>query len=191
MAKAATQTRGTKARASTTPAQSEAAEPVDAITLLKADHREVERLFDEYDKARRSDRKGRLVDEICTALKIHTRIEEEIFYPAVEPKIDEEIVLESYVEHDGAKLLINDLLASKPGDRFYDAKVKVLSEKIRHHVQEEERWLRGMFAQARRTDLDMDELGARLSARKAALQAEAEGKGLPAAKPTAVKASKG
>ncbi|MBV9842760.1 MAG: hemerythrin domain-containing protein [Sphingomonadaceae bacterium] len=163
------------------------AEAIDAIALLKADHRAVEELFDAFDKARRSDRKAKLVEQICTELKIHTMIEEEIFYPAVEPKIDDAIVLESYVEHDGAKVLINDLLASTPKDRFYDAKVKVLSEEIRHHVQEEEKWLRGMFAQARRTDLDMTELGAKLAARKAELKRKAEKDGLPAAKPTAVK----
>ena len=174
-------------------AQSEAPETeqtVDAIALLKADHRAVDDLFEEYDKARRSDRKAKLVERICTELKIHTIIEEEIFYPAVEPKIDESIVLEGYVEHDGAKLLINDLLAAKPRDRFYDAKVKVLAEEIRHHVQEEEKWLRGMFAQARRTDLDMDALGAKLAVRKAELQREADKNGLPPAKPTTLKLPK-
>ena len=172
---------------SETPASEE---PVDAIALLKADHRAVEELFDEYDKARRSDRKAKLVERICTELKIHTMIEEEIFYPAVEPKIDEAIVLEGYVEHDGAKVLINDLLGSKPQDRFYDAKVKVLAEDIRHHVQEEEKWLRGMFAQARRSDLDMDALGAKLAARKAELKRKADKDGLPPAKLAAVKLPK-
>lgn len=158
------------------------AEPDDAITLLKADHRKVEALFDEFDKARRSDSKAKIVAQICTELKVHTQIEEEIFYPAVRARIDEAIVDEGYVEHDGAKVLINDLEASHPGDRFYDAKVKVLSEEIRHHVQEEERWLRGMFSQARRTDLDMAALGEQLGARKAELMAQAaKGKGLPPA----------
>jgi hypothetical protein len=125
------------------------AEPVDAIALLKADHRVVDALFDEFDKARRSDTKARLVAQICTELKIHAMIEEELFYPIVRPKIDPDIVDEGVVEHDGAKVLINDLSAAKPTDPFYDSKVKVLAEDIRHHVQEEERWLRGMFAQAR------------------------------------------
>jgi signal-transduction protein with cAMP-binding, CBS, and nucleotidyltransferase domain len=157
--------------------------PTDAIALLKADHRRVEALFEQFDQARRSDRKARIVEEICTELKIHTMIEEEIFYPAVKPKIDASIVEEGVIEHDGAKVLINDLAKADPKDDYYDAKVKVLSEEIKHHVAEEERWITGMFAQARRTDLDMEELGARLAARKEELMAQAKKKGgLPVAK---------
>jgi signal-transduction protein with cAMP-binding, CBS, and nucleotidyltransferase domain len=157
--------------------------PTDAIALLKADHRKVEALFEQFDQARRSDRKARIVEEICTELKIHTMIEEEIFYPAVKPKIDASIVEEGVIEHDGAKVLINDLAKADPKDDYYDAKVKVLSEEIKHHVAEEERWITGMFAQARRTDLDMEELGARLAARKEELMAQAKKKGgLPVAK---------
>ena len=157
--------------------------PTDAIALLKADHRKVEELFEQFDQARRSDRKARIVEEICTELKIHTMIEEEIFYPAVKPKIDASIVEEGVIEHDGAKVLINDLSKADPKDDYYDAKVKVLSEEIKHHVAEEERWITGMFAQARRTDIDMEALGARLAARKQELMAQAKKKGgLPAAK---------
>ncbi|WP_404710259.1 hemerythrin domain-containing protein [Sphingomonas sp. MMS24-J13] len=161
--------------------------PIDAISLLKADHRAVDGLFEEFDKARRSDTKARLVEQICNELKIHTIIEEEIFYPAVRPKIDADIVDEGVVEHDGAKVLINDLVAAKPTDPYYDAKVKVLSEEIRHHVQEEEKWLRGMFSQASHTDLDMDKLGAELATRKAELKALADAGKLPQAKMSAVK----
>jgi hemerythrin superfamily protein len=175
------------AKVATPPKAMAAAEPVDAIALLKADHRVVDALFEEFDKARRSDTKARLVKEICDELKIHTIIEEEIFYPAVRPKIDPDIVDEGVVEHDGAKVLINDLAAAKPKDPFYDSKVKVLAEDIRHHVQEEEGWLRGMFAQARRTDIDMAELGAKLAARKAELKAQAAKKKLPAAKLSAIR----
>lgn len=157
--------------------------PTDAIALLKADHRRVEQLFEQFDQARRSDRKARIVEEICTELKIHTMIEEEIFYPAVKPKIDPSIVEEGVIEHDGAKVLINDLAKADPKDAYYDAKVKVLSEEIKHHVAEEERWITGMFAQARRTDIDMEALGAKLAARKEQLTAQAKKKGgLPAAK---------
>lgn len=156
--------------------------PIDAIELLKADHRRVEDLFEQFDKARRSDTKARLVDQICTALKIHTQIEEEIFYPAIRPKIDPALVDEGIVEHDGAKLWINDLSKTTPDDPFYDAKVKVLSEDIKHHVGEEERWLRGMFAQSRRTDIDMADLGAKMAARKGELEAKAERSKLPTAK---------
>ena len=113
--------------------------PTDAIALLKADHRKVEQLFEEFDQARRSDSKARIVEQICTELKIHTIIEEEIFYPAVKPKIDAAIVEEGVIEHDGAKILINDLAQADPKSDYYDAKVKVLSEEIKHHVAEEER----------------------------------------------------
>lgn len=161
--------------------------PTDAITLLKADHRKVEELFEEFDKARRSDRKAAIVEQICTELKIHTVIEEEIFYPAVKPKIDPAIVDEGVVEHDGAKVLINDLERADPKDDYYDAKVKVLSEEIKHHVAEEERWITGMFAQSRRTDIDMEALGARLQARKDELLKQAKSKaGLPIARLSAV-----
>jgi hypothetical protein len=157
--------------------------PTDAITLLKADHRKVEDLFEEFDKSRRSDRKAAIVQQICTELKIHTMIEEEIFYPAIKPKIDGAIVEEGVIEHDGAKVLINDLAQSDPKADYYDAKVKVLSEEIKHHVAEEERWITGMFAQARRSDLDMDALGARMAARKEELLAQSRKKGgLPVAK---------
>ena len=157
--------------------------PTDAIALLKADHRKVEELFQQFDEARRSDSKARIVEQICTELKIHTMIEEEIFYPAVKPKIDASIVEEGVIEHDGAKVLINDLAKADPKDDYYDAKVKVLSEEIKHHVAEEERWVTGMFAQARRTDIDMEVLGAKMAARKQELMEQAKKKGgLPAAK---------
>ena len=158
--------------------------PNDAIALLKADHRKVEALFEEFDKARRSDSKARIVEQICTELKIHTMIEEEIFYPAVKRKIENpSIIEEGVIEHDSAKVLVNDLARADPKDEYYDAKVKVLSEEIKHHVAEEERWITGMFAQARRTDLDMEALGARLAARKEELLAQASKKGgLPVAK---------
>ena len=155
----------------------------DAIALLKADHRKVEQLFASFEEAKGNSRKEKLAKEICTELKIHTLLEEEIFYPALQGKIEQDLLDEAYVEHDGAKVLINDLAQADPNDDYYDAKVKVLSEEIKHHVAEEERWITGMFAQARRTDLDMEKLGARMAARKQALKAEAEEKGaLPIAK---------
>ena len=73
---------------------------------------------------------------------------------------------EAHVEHDGAKVLIAELMDGSSKDEFYDAKVKVLSEQIKHHVREEERRGDGIFAQARETDVDMDDLGARMMARK-------------------------
>src|SRR5687768_4391827 len=94
----------------------------DAIALLKADHRTVEDLFEQYEKASGS-AKAKIAQQICVELKVHTMIEEEIFYPAFRGKIDDDLLDEAYVEHDGAKVLINDIVAGKPGDDFYDAKV--------------------------------------------------------------------
>ena len=111
----------------------------DAIALLKADHRKVEDLFAEFEAAKGAARKQTLVRQICTELSAHTVIEEEIFYPACRGKVEEGLLNEGYVEHDGSKVLIAELLASAPSYEFYDAKVKVLSEQIEHHVHEEER----------------------------------------------------
>ncbi len=152
----------------------------DAIALLKADHRKVEELFASFESARGADRKQKLVQQICTELTVHTIIEEEIFYPACKGAVEEDLLSEAYVEHDGAKVLIAELLASAPDEEFYDAKVKVLSEQIEHHVEEEEKRVEGMFSQARKAGLDMDALGDRMRARKEALTAQFEAQGLPA-----------
>jgi hypothetical protein len=142
----------------------------DAIALLKADHRKVEGLFEQFEKATSSERKQKLAHEICTELKIHTTIEEEIFYPAFVGKIEDDTLTEAYVEHDGAKVLVNDIEASTPADEYYDSKVHVLSEEIKHHVKEEEMPAEGMFAQCRKTDVDLVELRDRMLARKEELQ---------------------
>jgi len=152
----------------------------DAIALLKADHRKVEGLFEEFEKARSDSRKVALVKEICTELTIHAMIEEELFYPACKGKIEADLLDEAYVEHDGAKMMIAQLLSGAPGADFYDAKVTVLSEEIEHHVKEEEQPGEGMFAQARAADIDMDALGAQMRARQAELKAKFEAEGLPA-----------
>jgi hypothetical protein len=152
----------------------------DAIALLKADHRKVEGLFEKFEKAKDAATKKSLAQQICTELSVHTAIEEEIFYPACTGKIEEDLVKEAYVEHDGAKVMIAEILASSPGDDFYDAKVKVLSEEIKHHVKEEEARVEGMFAKARAAGLDMDALGEQMAARKEQLLADFKAKGLPA-----------
>jgi hypothetical protein len=152
----------------------------DAITLLKEDHRKVEDLFDKFEKARDESRKQALVKQICTELVVHTMIEEEIFYPACKDKIeDEDLLEESYVEHDGAKVLIAELLQSGPDAGFYDAKVTVLSEMIAHHVKEEEKRSEGLFAQARDAGLDVEALGERMASRKQELMQQFEGGRLP------------
>ena len=149
----------------------------DAIALLKADHRKVEGLFEEFESAGDA-RKPALVKEICTELMVHSMIEEEFFYPAcAETEVEEDLLDEAYVEHDGAKVLIAELAAGSPADDFYDAKVKVLSEMIKHHVKEEEQPGEGLFAQARDAEIDLVALGEKMMARKEELMAQfADGK---------------
>lgn len=156
-----------------------AAEPMDAIAMLKADHRKVEGLFAKFENAKDSDRKRKLAEEICKELAVHTRIEEDIFYPACEGKVEEHLMKEAYVEHDGAKVLIAEIEAGGPDEAFYDAKVKVLSEMIEHHVEEEEKRVEGMFSQARKAGLDVDTLGERMASEKKELLASYKAGGLP------------
>lgn len=155
------------------------AEPKDAVALLKADHRIVEDLFASFEKASGDGKKQAIAEEICMELSIHAKIEEEIFYPACEGKVEEDLLKEAYVEHDGAKVLIAEIEAGGPSDEFYDAKVKVLSEQIEHHVKEEEMRMEGLFAQARKAGLDMDALGEQLAMRKAELASQYEKSGVP------------
>jgi hypothetical protein len=142
-----------------------------AITLLKKDHREVGDWFDEYEQLEAESEKLELFNKIALALKVHTRIEEEIFYPEERGEVEDDLLDEAYVEHSGAKKLIAEIEAMKPSDEFYDAKVKVLGEYIKHHVKEEEQ-PGGVFAQAKRGDEDLDAMGERLKARKEELMAE-------------------
>jgi hypothetical protein len=158
----------------------------DAIALLKADHRKLEDLFDQFDSAHSSSKKAKLAYDICTELKIHSLIEEEIFYPAFRGKIKDDTLNEAYVEHDGAKVLINDIEGGSPDDDFFDAKVTVLSEEIKHHVAEEERSRDSMFAQCRKTDVDLVALRDQMLARKEELMSIANKDGLPPAEPTVV-----
>jgi hypothetical protein len=151
----------------------------DAIALLKADHRAVEDLVEEFDATSASAKRKTLARRICTELIIHATIEEEIFYPALQGKIDEDTLDEAYVEHDGAKVLIGQIMAGEPGDKFFEAKVTVLSEEIKHHVKEEEMPKEGMFAQARESDVDLSALGEQMASRKVELKAEFEASGLP------------
>jgi hemerythrin superfamily protein len=151
----------------------------DAVALLKEDHRTVEELFAQFEKAGGDGRKQKLATQICLELSVHAKIEEEIFYPACEGKVEEDLLKEAYVEHDGAKLLIAEILAGQPSDEFYDSKVTVLQEQIEHHVEEEEKRLEGLFAQARKAGLDMDALGEQLALRKQELTTEYQTTGIP------------
>ena len=156
----------------------------DAIALLKEDHRTVEKLFEEFQSAKGDGRKEKLAQQICLELSVHATIEEEIFYPACEGKVEDDLLKEAYVEHDGAKLLIAEILAGEPSDEFYDSKVKVLQEQIEHHVGEEEKRMEGLFSQARKAGLDIDALGAELAARKQELTTKYQASGIPKPKLT-------
>ena len=124
-----------------------------AVRLLKADHREVEGWFDEYEQLEKDAEKLELFQKIALALKVHTTIEEEIFYPEERGDVEEDMLDEAYVEHDGAKKLIAEIEAMKPGEEFYDAKVKVLGEYIDHHVKEERDHMFPKARSARKLDL--------------------------------------
>jgi len=151
-----------------------AAAPKDAIALLKADHRQVEEWFEQFEKARSAERKQMLANNICQALRVHTQIEEEIFYPAFyEATEDKDLHHEAIVEHDGAKKLIAEIEQSSPSDDYFDAKLSVLSEMIKHHVKEEEK-RGGMFTEARGSTLDLVDLGEQLAARKHELMGESQ-----------------
>jgi hypothetical protein len=136
-----------------------------AISLLKKDHREVDAMFDEYEQLEKDAEKQALFDKIALALKVHTQIEEEILYPEERGDVEDDLLDEAYVEHDGAKKLIAEIEAMKPADEYYDAKVKVLGEYIKHHVKEEEQ-PGGLFAQAKKGDEDLEAMGERLAIRK-------------------------
>lgn len=140
--------------------------PSDAIALLKADHKQVSEWFDEFSATDAAARKTTLASKICEALHIHTMIEEEIFYPAfIGATEDKPLHHEAIIEHDGAKKLIAAVEESGPDDDYFDAKVKVLSEMIKHHVKEEEQ-PGGMFVEARKSTMDLKTLGAEMLARK-------------------------
>jgi hypothetical protein len=154
----------------------------DAIAMLKADHRKVEDLFDKFCSASARDRKVSLAREICNELKIHSMLEEEIFYPACQGEVEDDLYHEAIIEHDSAKVLINDIMASDGSEEFFDAKVTVLKEEILHHVKEEEKPGEGFFAQARGSGVDLVALCDRMVMRKEELMMQAEDGGLPPAK---------
>jgi len=147
----------------------------DAIALLTADHREVKGLFQQYEKLGHADASAEdrqlIATQICVLLTVHTRIEEEIFYPEARSALGDEgsdLLDEAEVEHAGAKNLIRELKAMTATDELFDAKVKVLGESIDHHVGEEESEL---FPAARRSSMDLQDIGMRMDARKKELMA--------------------
>lgn len=156
------------------------AAPPDAIAMLKADHRKVEDMFEKYEKLTASAQKAKLAHEICKELIVHTELEEQIFYPAcLDAGVEEDMMDEAQVEHDGAKVMILELLGKPGDDEYYDAKVKVLSEYIKHHVKEEEKPGEGVFAQARDAELDMKQLAAEMAEKKQSLVKRYDPEALP------------
>lgn len=151
---------------------------MNAVEMLKADHRKVEELFEKYENAR--SKKAQIARTICFELIVHTMLEEEIFYPACrEAGVEDGMMDEAAVEHDGAKVLIAELEKGAPEDDYYDAKVKVLSEEIKHHVKEEEK-RGGVFAQAKSKGVDFGELGKQMAARKKEILDDLDEDNLPA-----------
>jgi len=147
----------------------------DAIELLTEDHRKVDELFEEYESAKEEASDGdkeELVAEICLELTVHASVEEEVFYPAAREALDEEelhLLDEAEVEHEHIKMLVEELKTMTAGEPLYDAKVKVLSEYVKHHVEEEEGEI---FPTVRDADLDVEALGDQLRARKEQMMAE-------------------
>jgi hypothetical protein len=147
---------------------------MDAVQLIKSDHREVEKLFKQFEKSA-GDRQEQIAQQICAALRAHTTIEEEIFYPAFLDATDEkDLHHEAEVEHEGAKHLIEEIESAGASDDYFEARVSVLKEMIAHHVEEEER-RGGMLSKAAKSDMDLEALGEQMKRRKSELMAEEMG----------------
>ncbi|MDR3427170.1 hemerythrin domain-containing protein [Silvimonas sp.] len=146
-----------------------------ATALLMADHAKVKKLFKQFEKSKTKGtpaEKAQIVAQACLELRIHTRVEEEIFYPAVKAALgkDGDMIDEAVVEHASCKDLIAQLSVMKPGDELFDARFTVLSEFIEHHVEEEETEL---FPKVRKLKgLNLDELGEQMKELKQTLSAD-------------------
>ncbi|HTA18969.1 MAG TPA: hemerythrin domain-containing protein [Polyangia bacterium] len=147
---------------------------MDAIDLLKSQHRAVEDLFSKIEKSRDASKKDQLFTKLADSLAVHASIEEHHFYPAVKAKRTEDILLEALEEHLGIKRVISDLLDTEIDDETFDAKIKVLKEQVEHHVEEEET---DLFPKVRKI-FDADQLEA-IGQAMSAEQAELEEKGNP------------
>ncbi|MBV9994180.1 MAG: hemerythrin domain-containing protein [Caulobacteraceae bacterium] len=162
-------------------AAGKAAGQTDAIAMLKEDHRKVEGLFERAQQAQ-DDEKDELIQQICQELIIHTELEERIFYPASRQPSTEDQLDEAQVEHDGAKLLVLELMDGDDADEYRDAKLKVLSEQVKMHIREEEA-ADGVFAKAQKAGANTTELAERLTQMKEGLQRKAKAEDLPEPRP--------
>jgi len=146
---------------------------MDAIGMLVADHKKVQKAFRDFEKLKKGgSKRGKadIVRQTCADLTVHTKIEEEIFYPAARKAIkDVDLMDEAKVEHAGAKELIAQLESMQPGDELYDAKFTVLGESVNHHIREEQN---EMFPKVRKTKLDLNALGQQMAQRKAELESK-------------------
>ena len=148
----------------------------DAVALLKADHRQVKEWFAEFAKVNSSNLKQKLATDICNALKVHTQIEEEIFYPAfLNATKDKDIHHPAEVEHSYAKTLVAEIEDTPITDDYFDSKMYVLAVMIKHHVKGEEQ-PDGMFDEAKKSNMNLESLGAQLFKRKQELTEEVAGK---------------
>jgi len=135
-----------------------------AIKVLTEDHNKVQKIFEQFERARDDRRKADMVETALHELKVHTEIEEEIFYPAVRKAIEQDELLdEATVEHESAKHLIGELEGMHPGDDLFEARFTVLGEYVKHHIREEQREI---FPLAKRAKMDLDQLGEQLLQRK-------------------------
>jgi len=147
---------------------------IDAIDMLKQDHDKVEKAFKDFDKMDRQDAEAcrRLIQAVCEDLKMHTALEEEVFYPAVRKAIgDEDLMSEAAVEHETASMLIDQLESTGPDDPSYFATFTVLGEYVKHHIKEEQG---EMFPAAKRAKVDLASLGERMRTRRDELAGETE-----------------
>ena len=167
---AKTKVKAAAARKTKTRTRGERPEGMDCIELLKRDHREVEEYFEDYKDLDDETEKGALAEKICTSLKVHMQVEEEIFYPAArEATKDDDLLDEAVVEHAGAKHLIEEIETMEVDDDLYDAKIRVLGEQIKHHVKEEEEEL---FPEVEGSKMDLKAIGKKLGERKTELMAD-------------------
>jgi len=155
------------------PKRSPRSQPL-ALELLATDHRKVEDLFSQYEDEKDGDEdaRRRLAERICGELKIHTQVEEELFYPYLRENLESDdmgLVEEAQVEHSGAKYLIEQIEAATQIDAEYNAKVKVLGENVKHHVNEEENEI---FPKLSDQQEELDELGQEIASRKEELAEE-------------------
>lgn len=148
----------------------------DAVSMLMEDHKKVQKLFRDFEKAhdKEDDDSCREIAQlVCTELEVHTTLEEELFYPAAREILgeDEELIDEAEVEHQSAKELVAQLRGMDPSDAKFAPTFTVLAEYVKHHIKEEEGQI---FPKVQKARLDVDGLGQEMQARKSELNAEAE-----------------